>query len=229
MSDREFEAPDLIEVMDAAVRYNRFILEQIVEAVAGARHIIDFGAGNGRFAIGLHKRGFDVAAVEPDAGLRNQIGQEGVPTYAEIDAIPPGNAGAIYSINVLEHIDDDISMLREFHDRLAPDGRLFLYVPAFQLLFSANDERVGHVRRYRRTQLVDVVKAAGFDVDSARYVDSIGFFAGLAYRVFGNKDGGLNSSAVKLYDGAVFPLSRLVDQLAGRWFGKNLMLRARKC
>ena len=117
-------------------------------------------------------------------------------------------------------------MLPALRPRLAPGGRLLIYVPAFNLLYSANDERVGHVRRYRRAGLVELVRNAGFQVERASYVDSLGFFAALAYRFVGDPEGGLSVTSVRLYDSLLFPPSRLLDRVVGRWFGKNLLLTA---
>ena len=228
MSDppRPFEAPDLIEVMEEAVRYNRFLVEALLAWCPPAGRVLDFGAGNGRFARALCAAGHDVHAVEPDPALRARMEGDGIPT---LGALPPPDGApfdAAYSINVLEHIEDDAGLLRALHDRLVPGGRLLLYTPAFEVLFSANDVRVGHVRRYRRASLSDVVRRAGFRIASVEYVDSLGFVAALLYRVAGNRDGGLNLAAVKAYDRAVFPLSRVLDRVLGRVIGKNLLLTA---
>ena len=94
------------------------------------------------------------------------------------------------------------------------------------MLFSANDERVGHVRRYTRSTLVNRIRDAGFVVERARYVDSLGFFAALGYRFFGNDDGGLDLRAVRLYDRVVFPMSRVLDRITWLLFGKNLLVHA---
>lgn len=226
-SDRSFEAPDLIEVMDEAVNYNRFLVDTLATWAAGARRLLDFGAGSGRFARRLAERGFEVHAVEPDAALRAGMAPAGIRAVASLDELEEGlRFDGIYTVNVLEHVEDDLSLLRAFHARLVPGGRLFGYVPAFRLLFSANDVRVGHVRRYRRRELVERIVAAGFRVESARYVDSLGFPAGLWYRFFGNRDGGLDVGAVRLYDRAVFPLSRVLDRLAQGFVGKNLLVTA---
>jgi len=224
--ERDFEAPDLIEVMDEAVNYNAFLIDELCAWGRGAGRIVDFGAGNGRFAAALDDRGFDVAAIEPDVRLREGIEAGGVATFESLNAVPEKSVDAIYSINVLEHIDDDEGILAAFHDKLKPGGRLFTYVPAFDLLFSQNDRRVGHVRRYRRSQLVGRIRRAGFRIVSARYVDSLGFFAALAYRAFGDRDGGLKIGAVKAYDQIAFPASRVLDRATGTLFGKNLLVRA---
>lgn len=227
--NRDFEARDLIEVMDEAVLYNRFLTGSIAGWAEGARRILDFGAGNGRFARALAQRGHEVCAVEPDPALRAAIAAAGVDARESLEGFPPGERfDGIYSVNVLEHVEDDAGLARAFFERIAPGGRLYAYVPAFTALWSANDTRVGHVRRYRKQGLVRVAHDAGFREIRARYVDSIGFAAGLWYRHFGNADGGLDVGAVKLYDRAVFPLSRALDTLCSGFVGKNLLLTARR-
>lgn len=230
--DRDFEARDLIEVMDEAVRYNRFLIDSIArwaeQEGASSLRLLDFGAGNGRFSRALRDRGHEVCAVEPDPALRAAIRAAGVDARESLASFDAQRFDGIYSVNVLEHVEDDLALLREFLVRLEPGGRLYAYVPAFQLLYSANDARVGHVRRYGRRALLEVARRAGFEALDARFVDSIGFAAGLWYKHFGNRDGGLDVGAVRLYDRFVFPLSRAVDRLASGWVGKNLLLTARR-
>ncbi|HVN40354.1 MAG TPA: class I SAM-dependent methyltransferase [Myxococcota bacterium] len=225
-ASRPFEAPELIEVMDTAVRYTRFLVDALVDWGRGAGRILDYGAGNGRFCAALTQRGFDAVAVEPDAALREQIRSRGVPVSRSLEALGNEGFGGAYAINVLEHVEDDVGLLAALRERLVPGGRLFLYVPAFPLLYSANDVRVGHVRRYRRRGLCGVVHAAGFRITRVLHVDSLGFAAGLWYRHFGDPEGGLDVAAVRLYDRAVFPLSRALDVLTRGVIGKNLLCEA---
>ena len=58
-------------------------------------------------------------------------------------------------------------------------------------------------------------------------MDSLGFFATLLFKVGDNGGGDINRRALRLYDRAIFPLSRIVDSVTRRWFGKNLLLIAR--
>lgn len=225
-ASRPFEAPDLIEVMDLAVRYNHFLVEALEDWGRGAGRLLDYGAGNGRFCGALRERGFDVVAVEPDAALRERIRLRGVPVSRSLEALGDECFGGAYAINVLEHVEDDVALLGLLRERLVVGGRLLLYVPAFPLLFSANDARVGHLRRYRRAGLAAAARAAGFEVTRVRHVDSVGFAAGLWYRFFGDPQGGLDPAAVRLYDRAVFPLSRALDGLTRGVIGKNLLLEA---
>jgi hypothetical protein len=112
--------------------------------------------------------------------------------------------------------------------KLSPGGRLFIYVPAFQALFSSMDRKVGHFRRYRRTQLVQLIERAGLTVVRAKYVDSLGFLATLLYKLLGSNTGDLNRRSIVVFDRIVFPISRLFDLLLGRMLGKNLYVVATK-
>jgi SAM-dependent methyltransferase len=225
-ASRPFEAPDLIEVMEGAVRYNRFLVEALARWGRGAGRLLDYGAGNGRFCAALAERGYDVVAVEPDASLRERIRARGVPVSRSLEALGDERFGGAYAINVLEHVKDDVRLLAALREQLVAGGRLFLYVPAFPLLYSANDARVGHLRRYRRRGLCAAVHAAGFRVLRATHVDCIGFAAGLWYRRFGDPQGGLDPAAVRFYDRAVFPVSRALDVVTAGSFGKNLLCEA---
>jgi hypothetical protein len=67
--------------------------------------------------------------------------------------------------------------------------------------------------------------AEGFRVVSCAYADSLGFLASLLYRGF-RGSGELRKRSVALYDRFVFPVSRMLDALTHRWFGKNLLMVA---
>ena len=125
---------------------------------------------------------------------------------------------------MLEHIEDDSGALAGLYDRLRPGARILIYVPAFACLYSKMDELVGHHRRYRRGDLISKLTAAGFQVERAAYVDSVGFFAALAFRWLGRGDGSLGAGAVRYYDRFIFPLSRILDHVVNAVFGKNLLI-----
>ena len=224
--DRSFEARDLIGVMDEAKRYTAFLISLVTDELAGCTRVLDFGAGDGRLAAAMHRNGFDVVAMEPDPELRAAISARGISSVAELPTGRAGGFDGIYSLNVLEHIEDDIGALRSLRESLRPGGRLVLYVPAFQVLFSSNDTRVGHFRRYRMKNLSDLVQQAGMTVTRAEYVDSLGFLAALVYRFFGNRDGDLSIKSVRLYDRMVFPISRVLDRGLSAVLGKNLLITA---
>jgi SAM-dependent methyltransferase len=226
--DRPFEATDLFDVIDHAERYNRHLLEEVLAFAGGARAVLDFGSGTGRLAKALAERGFDVTGVEPDPALRARLAAAGIASVAALDRLADRRFDYAVSVNVLEHCADDAGIVKQLHARLAPGGRCLVYVPAFPLLWTANDVRVGHQRRYRRTGLVRLFREAGFAVADVRYVDSLGFFAALAYRFVGRADGAIDARSVRLYDALLFPVSRLLDRALHPVIGKNLLIRAER-
>src|SRR5262249_8416668 len=158
--------------IDQAERYNRHILDQALAFAGPAKRVLDFGAGRGRLATGLRAHGLDVTCVEPDPELRRRLAAGGLARVGALDEL--GRRGFDYavSVNVLEHCPDDAAVARGLHARLASGGRCLIYVPAFQLLWTANDTLVGHRRRYGRNALARLFREAGFAIADVRYVDS---------------------------------------------------------
>ena len=216
-----------LEAMKLAANYNAH-LESLVRAHSCGERILDFGAGGGTFAGALEATGKRVLYLEPDVALRGELEKLGFETRADLEKVPTGSIDYIYSLNVLEHIEDDVLIIDQLYERLQPGGHLLLYVPAFAALFSAMDRQVGHFRRYRRPQLTALLRHAGFAIDEARYVDSLGFFATLLYKLLGDASGNINVRSLSLYDRFVFPVSRVVDRLVAGSLGKNLLVTAHK-
>lgn len=217
-----------LEAMQAAHNYNAHIAGLVCDAVASApaRDLaIDFGAGIGTFTGILAERFANVIAIEIEEPSITALRAEGYDVRRELAEVADASADCIVSISVLEHLDDDGAALREIRRVLKPAGVLFLYLPAFESCWSRMDERVGHRRRYTRESLATRLRAADLEPISGRYVDSIGAVASMAMRVAGHA-GVLTNSSVGAYDRWVFPLSRALDRLAGRSFGKNVVMRA---
>lgn len=72
-------------------------------------------------------------------------------------------------LDVLEHIDGDVAVLRSLGARLAPGGRLIITVPAFPWLWSSHDEIHHHKRRYSLGDLRRAAEAAGLHVGKIGY------------------------------------------------------------
>ena len=219
---------DVLETLEGATNYNSLLLDLIVESSQGRSRMLDFGAGTGTFAKLLRTKGIDVVCVEPDVHLAERLIRDGFLTFNDLNHVPDGSFDFILTLNVLEHVEDDWTSFRRLASKLAKGGRLLIYVPAFQCLWTSLDERLKHYRRYRRAGMERLARSAGLGVCKTRYVDSLGFFAALGFKVFGNKNGHLSARAVSLYDRYVVPVSRSLDFLFGRLLGKNIYLIASK-
>lgn len=225
-----YTGTDNLEVMAEARRYTAFLLDLIDRAGgdAGRRSVADFGAGTGLFADLWRPRAAQLTCIEPDPQLRDRLAARGLATVAGSSAVADASFDFIYTLNVLEHIPDDQAAVRELYRILKPGGRLLVYVPAFRCLYSAMDRKVGHLRRYRRKELVGILSAAGFNIREAGYADSLGFAAAWLFRVCGSSDGRISRMPLIVYDRLFFPLSRLLDYAATYLFGKNVFAIASK-
>ena len=218
-----------LEVMAEARNYNSWLVRRVLDHVRPGARVLDFGAGSGTFADLIRRDGLDVTCIEPDPTLRRVLQQRGFEAMAELSDLPADRQfDLIYSLNVLEHIEDDAAAVQAIARRVCAGGVLLIYVPAFAILFTAMDRRVGHVRRYRLHELTGLVRAAGLQVVGARYVDCLGFAATIAYRLLGDHNGGINRRALQLYDRLVFPVSQQLDRIFGRLFGKNALVVSRR-
>lgn len=215
-----------LEALDGADNYNGFLARLVLEYGADAGDSLDFGAGTGRFASMARDKGVTPVCVEPDTSLGERLVAAGFEVASDITERPERSVDYIYSLNVLEHIEDDRRALANLYACLRPGGTLLLYVPAFPALFSEMDRLVGHFRRYRKADLAAKMEQAGFQLRRAEYADSLGFPATFLYRKLGRDDGYLNPRSVWIYDRLIFPFSRVLDRVVSRWFGKNLIVVA---
>ena len=223
-----YNGTDNLEVMADAINYNKHLLSLVLSNAKKDELIVDLGSGIGTFAIELVKNGFSVRCVEPDSKQAAVISAAGLDVSKSLDGIEDETVDYVYSLNVLEHIEDDMAILRQINRKLKFGGKVLIYVPAFQTLYSSMDKKVGHYRRYIKSDLIKKLELANFSIEKARYVDSMGFFASLYFRFAGNDSGTLNRNALIAYDRFVFPISKLCDNLFGLIFGKNVTVLARK-
>ena len=74
-----------------------------------------------------------------------------------------GSVDAVLSLDVFEHIEDDERAFRESARVLRPGGILVLSVPTFRFLWGPHDVALMHFRRYRRREIVALLKRAGLE------------------------------------------------------------------
>jgi SAM-dependent methyltransferase len=230
----------LVDQQEGLANYNRSIVKEFLKYFGFSTEInqippgndfeyCDYGAGTGSLALIFQSiLGKSPQCVEIDQIL---IGKLKILGYTTLLTLNDSSTkfDAIYSSNVLEHIEDDNSALVQIRQNLKSGGKIALYVPALPILFSDLDRKAGHFRRYRKRDLIRKVEEAGFKVENCFYNDSIGVAASLAIKLFGyrNFSGLGNSRSLLFYDQVVFPLSKLFDRLGLKLvIGKNLYLFA---
>jgi SAM-dependent methyltransferase len=136
--------------------------------------IVDIGGGNGFVSLALQRAGYPTVVVEPGPiGAHNARDRGLSPVVCatlEDAAFRSASLDAAALFDVIEHVQDDGGLLGEVRRVLKPGSRLYLTVPAFRALWSAEDEAIGHHRRYTLSSLASRLAAAGFAVDYATYI-----------------------------------------------------------
>jgi SAM-dependent methyltransferase len=145
---------------------NRAIVALLRRFPPAGGPVFDIGAGNGYVTAALERAGFETVAIEPSrAGAANAAARVGNVVCGSLPsaAFRPASAGAIGLFDVIEHIEDDRAFLRSLAPYLKSGGRLYATVPAFPWLWSSNDVRSGHHRRYTRRTLRETLRARSID------------------------------------------------------------------
>jgi len=224
---------ELLTIENSMPRYNGFIVDKFINNydIGNNTEIVDFGAGIGTLSQVIHeKTGISPSCIEIDKINKSYLVDRGFSVFDDIEEI--GNlVDVVFSSNVLEHIEDDLGILKKIFGRLNENGIVFLYLPAFQMLYSGLDSKVGHYRRYNKKNLLQKVRACGFEVTHCEYADSIGFFASIVIKIFGyGGEHGIGSQkSLKFYDRYLLGISALLDSAGIRFLlGKNIFLIARK-
>ena len=155
-------------------RHRNRCVVAMVRRFAPAGIFLDIGGGNGYVAQGLVRAGIACALLEPGIDGARAARARGIDPVIcarlEDCGLPPGSIAAAGMFDVLEHIEDEVGALRLVHGLLPPGGRLFLTVPAYGFLQSADDVAAGHFRRYTLARLARAVATAGFRMEHATYM-----------------------------------------------------------
>jgi Methyltransferase domain len=180
--------------------------------------ILDVGAGSGVFSRQLLDAGICERAVCVDPGYsRERTERHDGREIAFRRSVERVSQRLVLMMDVLEHVDDDLGLLRSYTDGMAADARVLITVPAFPYLWSGHDVFLEHRRRYTLACLEATVRAAGLQVVRSRYFFGLLLPAVAAMRLADRQR--LNAgqieakSALRLYPAPVNRLLTLIHDL----------------
>lgn len=138
----------------------------------------DIGCGTGAMVAELATAGFspviglDASSVALRFASDHHVGdQQATLAAASASRLPfsDNSLCCVTSLDVIEHLDDDVHALLEYARVVEPGGVVIVAVPAYQWAWSDHDVVLGHRRRYNSGQLERVAITAGLEVARSTY------------------------------------------------------------
>ncbi len=138
--------------------------------------ILDAGCGSGRNMVDLARHG-SATGIELSPPSVVLARERGVGTVVEGSILQMPFEDARFdltvSLDVIEHLEDDVGALRELRRVTKPGGALLVTVPAYQWLWSGHDEINHHHRRYNRRTLLAAAERGGWQEQSSAHFNSL--------------------------------------------------------
>jgi trans-aconitate methyltransferase len=145
-----------------------------VQSVDEPVSFLEIGSGIGEFAEVFLKRypRTEFLGVEL-SGVAVEISKQRVPSARFVQRnllLPPPDDERIHRANfaacveVLEHLDDPVLLLRNAAAYMAPGCKLLVTVPGGPM--SAFDRHIGHRKHYKPSELKDLLQSAGFTIEA---------------------------------------------------------------
>jgi 2-polyprenyl-3-methyl-5-hydroxy-6-metoxy-1,4-benzoquinol methylase len=136
--------------------------------------VLDVGAGSGVFARQLLAAGVCERAVCVDPNYAEERIERVESKEIEFRrSVGDVTQQLILMIDVLEHVEDDQTLLQSYVERAPRPASVLISVPAFRFLWSGHDVFLEHQRRYTRAQVEALVRRAGLEVVRSRYFFAI--------------------------------------------------------
>lgn len=211
----------ILQGLRKAKRFNRWLFSHFEQWLGD--HVLEAGCGIGNLTeLVLTKK--RLICIDNDPlyvdRLRHMYGHLENVTFHHTDlmeaeslkaAVADRPLDSVFCVNVLEHIEDDIMVLRGFYDILGPGGRAVILVPHNPRLYSEVDRTLGHYRRYTREQLRQKMEQAGFHVLECKGFNRVG---GLGWRISGKilRKKTLSVGQMRLFELGM-PLIRMLEKV----------------
>ncbi|MBV4484060.1 class I SAM-dependent methyltransferase [Pseudomonas sp. SWRI153] len=187
------------------------------------RRILDVGAGSGFFSHHLltHTDAREAWCVDISYPADSSATTAGKPVHYRrcIDSL---DADLVLLMDVLEHVDDDLGLLKSYVAKVPSGSRFLMTVPAFQFLWSGHDDFLEHKRRYTLAQFETLADDAGLTVQRGAYYFGAVFPIAAALRLLPQGSRGVKpQSQLKRHHPLVNTALKALCRLELRLMGMN--------
>lgn len=208
-----------LQCLHQAKGFNRWMLRQFTQFVGD--RIFEAGCGIGSFTellldkqklICADNDQFYVKMVSRRFGHLENVAtlQMDLAVKAQYDGLKAEEIDTIVCLNVLEHIENDRDVLKNFFDLLKPGGHAIILVPFHPRLYTKCDEMLGHYRRYNEEGLKSNLEDAGFDLVSLKHFNRLGVLGWYTNGKMSRQH--LSSRQIQIYNW-LLPVAKLIDKI----------------
>ena len=215
-----------LNFFDKSTNFRKYQFDLIRKYIKG--EILEVGPGNGVLAKDYLLKYFNkIFLSEIDSKLFKKLikkfrQEKKIKVFnKKINKINKNFDTIIYS-DVVEHIKEDKKEILSAISKLKKNGRLIIIVPAFQYLYSDYDKSIGHFKRYKKRDFLDLSNKYKIKCEKMIYFDVTGYlFLGLKkiFNLNHKKNLGLGTFLWNF----LIPVSKLLDRMIFYSFGKSLL------
>lgn len=186
MENIEYEKMHQLEKENWWYQARKDLIHKLVAKYAvRPQTLIDVGCGNGMILESFPHISKKIG-VETHPIAVKYAREKGLTIFSSLNDAP-NHADVILMMDVLEHVKEDSAFLREALEKLSPQGKIIVTVPAFQWLWSHHDELVHHVRRYSLRELSSTIEKAGGNIDHISYWNASFFLPTFLHKLSSQK------------------------------------------
>ena len=133
-----------------------------------AGRALDVGAGDGFVAAALLEGALQQVTCWDVNYSESDLAHAAEPRLLRVATQPADRFDVILLLDVIEHVTDDVGLLREVRERNAGNQTIAVVtVPTYQALFGPHDVALGHHRRYTEAGLRRALERSGWVVDQS--------------------------------------------------------------
>ncbi len=188
--------------------------------------VLDYGCGAGTISLYLGKKRFNVFGVDISKEAIDKCNESSkimsLENFVMFSLVPKKftkKFDVIICFEVIEHIKDDIKLIKLFHRLLKINGKLILSTPSVNAplyrlgLAKKFDNRVGHLRRYEWKSLQNIIQESGFVITKTLLTEGVVRNALYLFPVLGK--------FIKFIKGPISDLITYFDDVSAMLFGES--------
>jgi SAM-dependent methyltransferase len=225
-----------LEAISQAPAFNEWMYNTISPFCTGK--IIELGSGIGNISTFFIRDKKDIVLSDLRDNYRQYLMDKfhlAEPNVRSVDMVHDnfdkeyvdllGQFDTVFALNVVEHIEDHHLAMRNAAKLLKKGGHLIVLVPAYQWLYNAFDQELGHYTRFTKKTL-SLYVPNNVDLVKMRYFN----FGGIpGWFVSGSilKKREISPTAMRLFD-RILPIIKLLDLITFKKIGLSVWFVARK-